>query len=394
VKFFADGVHPAGASHHQNVAVIDDRIAFVGGTDLAIQSRDARPPTLRDPRRFDPIREPHPPLHDVQLVVSGPVAEALGDLTRARWRRATGDLLSRVTTTATDPWPKNLTPDAEGAIVEISTTHPAADRSPSTKPSNVESSFVDQIASARRAIYVENQYFSCPLLAAALARRLDEPDGPEVVLVASRSCAGWLDPHAMTVLRQAFLSTLRQARFANERLRAVAPFVNDAEVAIHAKVLVIDDSAARVGSASWSRRSQTLDTECDATVHGTSPATRAAVRSLRDRLLAEHLGLDLGEVESELSRHGSIVRLVDAASIGRGRRHVRRLEDLPPSPEDVSWLESLGDPERPLDAPHLAVLFARHGSVSPKPFVAGWMKIVAAATMSLLLALLVLVVAR
>ncbi len=47
----------------------------------------------------------------------------------------------------------------------------------------VEKLYLDMIAAARRTIYIENQYFTAPRLAAALEKRLAEPDGPEVVLV-------------------------------------------------------------------------------------------------------------------------------------------------------------------------------------------------------------------
>ena len=31
--------HPAGASHHQKIVVVDDRVAFVGGLDFALGRR-------------------------------------------------------------------------------------------------------------------------------------------------------------------------------------------------------------------------------------------------------------------------------------------------------------------------------------------------------------------
>jgi phospholipase D1/2 len=394
VHFAADAVHPPGASHHQKVVVVDDRLAFVGGMDIAIKRWDTSEHVPNDPRRVGPSRELYEPFHDVQMVVAGPVAEALGDLTRARWRRATGEPLARVTSTSTDPWPKYLAPDVEGAIVEISTTDPPMESGVDRGPSAVEESFLDQIAAAKRLIYVENQYFSCPQLAEAIRARLDEDDGPEVLLVAPRFCVGWLEKRTMGVLRRSFLATVRAAKHASTRFRAVAPFANDSEVFVHSKVMVVDDRTARIGSANWSRRSQSVDTECDATVHATSAHTRAGVRLLRDRLLAEHLGCDVAEVESALASHGSLVRLVDEAGVGRRGRHVRPLEDPQPSRDELTWLGDLADPERPLDATQFAVIFARSIGADPQPIVRGWMKVAAATTVSLVVALLVFVAAR
>ena len=49
----------------------------------------------------------------------------------------------------------------------------------------VEALHLEAIAGARRTIYLENQYFTSPVIAQALAARLAEPDGPEVVLVST-----------------------------------------------------------------------------------------------------------------------------------------------------------------------------------------------------------------
>ena len=38
------------------------------------------------------------------------------------------------------------------------------------------------IAAARHSIYIENQYFTADKVGDALAARLSEPDGPEVVV--------------------------------------------------------------------------------------------------------------------------------------------------------------------------------------------------------------------
>jgi phospholipase D1/2 len=55
-----------------------------------------------------------------------------------------------------------------------------------------ETLFLDSIAAAQRSIYVESQYFTNEALAEALAARLREPNGPEVVVVSPAECHGWL----------------------------------------------------------------------------------------------------------------------------------------------------------------------------------------------------------
>ena len=43
-----------------------------------------------EPGRVDPVGRPYPPMHDVQMMVDGAAAAALGELARARWQAATG----------------------------------------------------------------------------------------------------------------------------------------------------------------------------------------------------------------------------------------------------------------------------------------------------------------
>ncbi len=91
VHFELDGNHPLGASHHQKVVVIDDRLAFVGGIDFAPQRWDTSEHRVDDPRRISPDGVSYRPFHDVQMMVEGPIAKEIGDLARARWKNATGE---------------------------------------------------------------------------------------------------------------------------------------------------------------------------------------------------------------------------------------------------------------------------------------------------------------
>jgi phosphatidylserine/phosphatidylglycerophosphate/cardiolipin synthase-like enzyme len=90
LHFRLDDRHPAGASHHQKVIVIDDALAFVSGFDLTRCRWDTSAHACDDPRRVDHRGEHYGPFHDVGVVVTGDCARALGDLVRERWRRATG----------------------------------------------------------------------------------------------------------------------------------------------------------------------------------------------------------------------------------------------------------------------------------------------------------------
>ena len=160
-----------------------------------------------------------------------------------------------------------------------------------------EALFLDSIALAKRTIYIESQYFTNDKLADALAARLREPDGPEVIVISPKECHGWLEKTTMGTFRD---GAFRQLIAADEhkRLRLVYPAASrsrDVPTFVHSKVMIVDDVLARIGSANFSHRSMGMDTECDLAVDaGGDPDARAGIRRMRDRLLAEHLGLSVG----------------------------------------------------------------------------------------------------
>jgi phospholipase D1/2 len=111
IHFRLDGNHPLGASHHQKIVVIDDALAFVGGLDIAEKRWDTPDHRPDDPRRVDSSGRPYSPYHDVQLMVDGDAAAALGQLVRERWRRAIGKTIRTPPGRVNDTWPPEVRPD-------------------------------------------------------------------------------------------------------------------------------------------------------------------------------------------------------------------------------------------------------------------------------------------
>jgi phosphatidylserine/phosphatidylglycerophosphate/cardiolipin synthase-like enzyme/uncharacterized membrane protein YdjX (TVP38/TMEM64 family) len=336
LTFRLDDAHPLGASHHQKLVVIDDRVAFAGGVDLTIRRWDTPAHSARDPDRVDAAGVPYPPMHDVQMIVDGEAARTLGELARARWRAATGGPLPATPAPGdVDPWPTALEPEMRGVPVGISRTIPSL-RPGGGDVREVLRLTLDAVAAARRSIYIESQYLTSAAVGEALARRLAEPDGPEVVAVLPREECGWLERRSMGIMRARLLRRLQEAdRFS--RLHVCHPTVPGLApgcMNVHAKVMIIDDVLARVGSSNLSNRSMGLDTECDLVLDaGVEPRLRDAVVGLRDRLLAEHLGTSPDVVAGAVTTHGSLIRGIDALRGGP-----RSLEPLPPaaaSPEAV-----------------------------------------------------------
>lgn len=351
LHFHLDDSHPFGASHHQKIVVIDDRLAFCGGLDIT-QGRwdtprhrpDLRPGCGRRTRAY----------HDVQLAVDGSAAGALGDLARRRWRAATGRACPKPSLSREnmDPWPRGLVPDLCGAQVAIARTAPAWG-SNSSPVREIETMYLDMISAARHSIYIENQFFTSELIAASLARRLADADGPEVVLVMPLETEGWVSRVTLDAMRGRMIEQLRRAD-RHHRFRVYYPHIPGAPlpVNLHSKVMVVDDTLLRVGSANINNRSMGLDTECDVIIDTAcsddAEEARQACGGLRDRLLAEHLDVEPERVRAAISDRGSLIGAIETLR-GAGRS----LRPLPYSvtPGAADYLQSgteILDPGSPL----------------------------------------------
>ena len=347
LSFHLDDAHPFGASHHQKIVVVDDAIAFAGGLDLAIRRWDTPAHLAREPGRVDPVGRPYPPAHDVQMMVDGAAAAALGELARARWEAATGRVaVTTPPTPADDLWPDATAPDIRDAPLGIARTLPAFRDAPAVQ--EVSAVALQSIASARRFIYIENQYLTSAVIGAALARRLAEPDGPEVIAVLPREEHGWLEQSSMGVMRERLLRHLR-ASDRHGRLRLFFPTIPALDeglcMNVHAKVMIVDDRWARVGSANLSNRSMGLDSECDLVLDAELDTRLGApIASLRNRLIGEHLDCDPQAVADGLASHGSLIAAIESL---RGR--ARSLAPLPAPPADSAAEATIAAAKRPVD---------------------------------------------
>jgi len=350
LTFRLDARHPMGASHHQKVVVIDDAVAFVGGFDLAQRRWDTSSHAPDEPMRRDSDGKRYGPFHDVQALVDGDVARALGDLCRDRWRRAgCRNAPPAVDAPDHDPWPSDVAVDIADAEVAIARTEPAYQGSQGV--AEVRQLHLDALAAARDRIFMENQYFSSNAIGSALAERLREPRGPEAVLVSPRTESGWLEETTMGVLRARLYRRLVSAD-AHKRFRMYCPqlagLADHACLNVHSKVMVVDDELLTMGSANLSNRSLGFDTECNLAIEARGdPRLRVAIGALRDRLLGEHLGVAPERVKDALGAHGSLIRAVESL-----RGNSRTLTPLEPRiSSDVDALvpdAAVIDPEQPL----------------------------------------------
>jgi phospholipase D1/2 len=316
VEFRLDRPGPLGACHHQKMVVIDDAIAFAGGIDLTIGRWDDRSHAAGLEKRRTPRGSLYPPVHDIQAAVSGAAARVIGDVARRRWKLATGEQIAPPELQSSY-WPDGLAPDISGCMVAVARTEPAVFGA-SGKREAIRLTH-DAIKAARRHIYIETQYLASFGIARTLARRLREPNGPEVVILVTESSRGLIEQFVMGHNRNRLIRRLKRAD-AHDRLRIMYPVVpngdgGECEVLVHSKIVIVDDSFVRIGSSNLNNRSEGLDTECDIAVEARAPAERRAIARLRNSLLAEHLDATPEAVARAVERTGSLVTALDNLNV-------------------------------------------------------------------------------
>lgn len=314
VRYREDGEIPFGACHHQKVVIVDGEIAFCGGADIAVNRWDTVGHRDDDPRRILPHKARHAPRHDVMVLVEGAAAAALADLFRTRWARAWGDDFAPEPSGA--EWPRAQSAHLSDTPVAIARTEPAYKDRPLID--EILRLHLACITSAREVIYLENQYFTSHLLADALALRLAEPAGPEVILVLTGRAPSWFDRLTMDPARAPLIRRLIAAD-KHDRFRAYAPnTARGRPIVVHSKVSLFDDRVARVGSANLNNRAEGFDTECEVAIEARDPTTRREVAQLRDVLLAHYLGVSEAKLAEARREQGRLIGAIEALN-GPGR---------------------------------------------------------------------------
>ena len=352
VKFVLDGKLPLGACHHQKMIIVDDALAFCGGgdigrdrwdTDLHLDNDPRREKTPADNRCFDSR-------HEMMALVDGPPAKSLGELFRARWERATGEVMPPAEDLEPVAWPEEVGAGFENVAVGLSRTMAGWRRYRPVRESEALS--FASIAVAKRCIYLENQYFTSPIVAEALAARLEEPDGPEVVLVSTQHSPSYFDQITMDRTRSAFIARLeRSDRF--RRLRVYSPVTAlGRTIIVHAKLAIIDDRLLRIGSSNMNNRSSGFDTECDLSIEAAEgdAATSRAIAGVRHRLVSHWFGCSQDLLERTVEAKGGLGAAIEALR-AQGLCRLRPIEAEPLGPV-ATFIATfhLGDPITPADS--------------------------------------------
>ncbi|GIE92772.1 phospholipase D family protein [Paractinoplanes rishiriensis] len=362
-----------GGSHHQKLVVLrhpgrpELDVAFAGGIDLCHSRRDdAGHRGDRQAVRMATAYGDHPPWHDVQLELRGPVVGALDLSFRERWSDPTPldqhgpvatvvDKLKHADEHADKLPPQPPDPPPCGPMaVQVLRTYPAMRPPYRFAPlgeRTVARGYTKAIRKARRLIYLEDQYLWSAEVAELFADALRKNPELHLMAVVPRhpDVDGRFALPPNQIGREQAIELCRTA--AEDRVHVFDLENEDGTpIYVHAKVCVVDDIWCSVGSDNFNRRSWTHDSELscavlDETRDDRQPGgeARRFARDLRLALLREHLGQESDEgivdpLEAVRTATAAADRLRDWCNGGRrGARPPGRL--IPHETERLPWYQ-------------------------------------------------------
>lgn len=337
-QFRWDDTVSLGGSHHQKVAIVDGRIAFTGSQDICHSRWDDSSHRADNVHRRSRMNIVHKPYHEVQAVVTGAPARSLLELFVERWQTATGEDLEPASLVHAvgvhaDEINVPVTLPLEPGTIGISRTMPdAAGREPAFE---VRELLVRGVTEAERLIYIESQYLTCCALRDALVARMRDESRPklDVVVVLPHKPEAFKEEITIGMPQQLLLARLDDvAHRHGHRLgvyNVVAPSAVPGEgagVYIHAKLMIVDDRLLTLGSANFTNRSMTIDSEVNLAWEPSAlrgERARSSIRRARVRLLLEHVG-ETARVRDLVAPAGLVDRL--DAYVRSGASRLRRHE--------------------------------------------------------------------
>ena len=387
--------------HHQKMVVVrhagrpQDDVAFIGGIDLDHGSRDdADHHGDRQSVGADPVYGPNPAYHDLQLRLQGPVVREAEETFRERWENPAPvtrlpwhvipDRIRGLRRRAAPLPPALPDPPATGTCaVQLLRTYPRRRPRYPYAPRGERSialAYTKAVGRAERLIYLEDQYLWSFDVARIFAAALQRSPRLQLIGVVPR----WPDNENQFYNESAMLGhaeALAMVREAGgDRVQVLdVENLQGLPVYVHAKLCIIDDVWAAVGSDNFNTRSWTHDSELTAAVldaerdpraptdpAGLGDGARRFARELRLTMLREHLGVDEDDDLLDPERAADTIRK-SAAELdawhdggGHGPRPAGRLRSHPVAKEGKlparhSWFtapiyRSFLDPDgRPLD---------------------------------------------
>jgi cardiolipin synthase A/B len=313
--------------HHQKSWLLDAgqsfETAFVGGMNL-------------NPRVVVAAGHAEGGVHDVYVEVSGPSATDVHHNFVQRWNEAS-ERGADDGTWGHDgrddlAFPARRSASKGPVMVQIQRTVPGGryrdgSPSPGAPPFNIAggersilTQYLQAIGAARRSIYIENQAIEVPDIVVALDDALTR--GVDVVMLVPAEPEARVRAARARPERRAFYHQLaalgRHGNFALVGLSGPDPAQRRRDVYVHAKIMLVDDAWATIGSCNLHAGSLFVQTEMNASFWDST-----VVRALRRELFAEHLDHDTAPLD-------------DRTALGLYRQ-VAKQNRLRRDAGDVSW---------------------------------------------------------
>jgi phosphatidylserine/phosphatidylglycerophosphate/cardiolipin synthase-like enzyme len=253
--------------HHEKIAVIDDRVAFVGGIDLTTYAGDRYDSQAHEARGAVGW-------HDAACLLRGPVVADVAEHFRARWHDVAGEEL-----------PPAKQPRRAGDV-EIQAVRTVPEHVYESIPGDfrILESYTRALRAAERLIYLENQFLWSSEIAEVLRAKVEHPPTKDFRLVLVLPA----DPNDGADDTRGQLADLIEADRGAGRvlactLRALGR-LGPCPVYVHAKIGIVDDCWLTLGSANLNEHSLFNDTELNIVTCNPHLA-----RETRLRLWSEHL---------------------------------------------------------------------------------------------------------
>lgn len=269
----------AHGSWHQKLVVADD-IAFVGGMNVKDTDWDGSEHLVDDPRRRG-----LGPRKDYMVRLDGPAVQDVAEVFQLRWDLARDEGVDYSELTTPFEVDRDLAERPGGIQVQVTTTMP----DPLWEHAIAES-WLNAIARAEDYIFIEDQYWRAPLLTEAILARMAAVPSLRLV-VFTKPINEWTDPGcAWTYRTDTQLEDALGDRYLLLQLRSFGTEVTwgwdetearYADIDVHSKLLIVDDTFLSVGSANKNNRGMIYEGEMNVAI-----VDRTWVRDARRRVLA------------------------------------------------------------------------------------------------------------
>ena len=304
-------------SLHQKCAVVDSRVAFVGGVDLTRHEGgdydrwDTHTHACSSEERTTGRSAPSHPWHDIHTQLEGPI---VGDVERniiQRWN-------SVAARQRLGAWPEPtgvaLTQTATGVSAQIVRTIPPKTYSFARRGvSTIYHTYLRAIASAAHYVYLESQYLWMDVFAGLdntlwagrdrrmkrlldmMASALDRSVNVALVLPDHPNCGREFSDAAVTYIREQISAAARErfTVFTLGNSEGENGAMRYRPVYVHAKLAIVDDRWWTVGSANLNSRGMHADAEINV-----SALDPTGAKTLRLRLWQEHAHPQVEDIPS------------------------------------------------------------------------------------------------